>query len=396
MARFLRYCLIAFALLFTLWCTAAPAWGFTYENPAEAAFTKTHFELVFPQISLQGHNNLFSLRDLDLVPDNPDLEKELLARLEDKNFEAELNAKLRTGLTIGRFSLHFTPFTIGSAQMDYGIPKLLLLKTEGDSANHDLGGSKLQVLTGASLDFTYGHPITLTSNSQLGVGVTLRYVQGYGLVKAEVDKGIISFNKEENQLDVDVSYRYLGIDDFDNNFQTLFQNPSGTGLLVDLGVAYNYDRLRAGLVLKNMGVIKWRNLRQGSYSWVEAINEDEFDIDFKEDHTETRLSEYSMSLPLVLQAQGSYRLWGNLYWHLGMEKGFTDDWGISSQPCYQTGFEWSPRFLRLAGNISYQDGNLGYDGLFELRLFFIWLHLHLSWEDDGNGVYGLVMTALHF
>ena len=32
----------------------------------------------------------------------------------------------------------------------------------------------------------------------------------------------------------------------------------------------------------------------------------------------------------------------NFYWHLGMEKGFSDGWGISSKPCFQTGWSGVP------------------------------------------------------
>lgn len=40
MARSLRYNLaVVLTIIFTFGCTAVSAWGFTYENPAEAAFS---------------------------------------------------------------------------------------------------------------------------------------------------------------------------------------------------------------------------------------------------------------------------------------------------------------------------------------------------------------------
>ena len=55
MARSLRYNL---AVVLTLFLRSAvlpfPAWGFTYENPAEAAFSQTRFELVLPYVSFRG------------------------------------------------------------------------------------------------------------------------------------------------------------------------------------------------------------------------------------------------------------------------------------------------------------------------------------------------------
>ena len=406
MARSLRYSIVvAFTLIFIICCTAGSAWGFTYDNPAEAAFSNTRFELVLPYISFGGHNNLFTVNDLDLDLDQPGVKADILARLDENDFDTNFATELKAGLTIGRFSLQVRPFASGSAQMDYGLPKLILLETDRTNADHNLVGSKLNALTGTSLDLTYGHPFTLSSNSHLGVGVTLRYVRGYSLVKAEVTRGTVVFNKEDlEKTELDVEYRSLHTEFPDKDptsasqlIQSLFQNPSGTGFLADLGVVYDHDRFRAGLALKNIGVIKWNNLREDSYRCFGEITEDGFDIDFEEQNKETRIPNYSLSLPLVLQAQGSYRLLGNLYWHLGMEKGFADGWGISSKPCYQTGLEWRPRhLLRLAGNLSYQDGALGYDGLVELHLFCFWLNLHLGWVGEGDGVYAAAMTALHF
>lgn len=406
MVRSLRYSIfVALAILLALCCSAVSVWGFAYDNPAEAAFSQTRFELVLPYVSFRGHNNLFTVDHLNLDLDQPSVKNQLLARLDGDDFKADLAAELKTGLTIGRFSLQLRPFVAGSTRMNYGIPKLMLVEIEEATGYYDLAGSNLNVLAGASLDFTYGHPFTLANDAQLGVGFTLRYVQGYNMSKAEITKGTIYFNEDElEKTTVDLAYRLVTTEHAANGelsiaqlTENLFQEPSGSGILADIGVVYNYDRLRAGLVLKNIGTIKWTNLRQSSYYRYEEINEDDFDLGFVEEHTEASLSEYTLSLPLVLQAHGSYRLVGDLYWHLGMEKGFADGWGISSKPYYQTGLEWDPsHLLRLAGNLSYHDGILGYGGLVELRLFFFWLNLQLGWSGEGDGVYAAAMAALHF
>lgn len=421
MARSLRYNLaVVLTIIFTFGCTAVSAWGFTYENPAEAAFSQTRFELVLPYVSFRGHNNLFTVNHLELDLSESSVKEDLLARLDGKDFNADFATEFGTGLTIGRFSLQYRPFVFGSARLNYGLPKIIIMGTEGAMGEHNLAGSELNVLAGNSFDFTYGHPFTLSRNSQLGVGVTLRYIQGFSMGKAKITKGTVAFYEDDwKETEMDVEYHYLYTDQLQNLeanspselFQALFQKPSGTGFLVDLGVAYDYDRLHAGLALKNIGVIKWRNLREGSHRVQKKNIDDDFfddffddfdDFDddpefFEEEKNEVRLANYSLSLPLVLQLQGSYRLPLNFYWHLGMEKGFSDGWGISSKPCFQTGLEWRPRhLLRLAGNLSYQDGTLGYDGLVELRLFFFWLNLHLGWVGEGEGAYVGAMTALHF
>ena len=82
---------------------------------------------------------------------------------------------------------------------------------------HNLAGSELNVLAGNSFDFTHGHPFTLSRNSQLGVGVTLRYIQGFSMGKAKITKGTVAFYEDDwNETEMDVEYHYLYTDQLQN------------------------------------------------------------------------------------------------------------------------------------------------------------------------------------
>lgn len=410
MRKLLRYGLVvSFLALFVLYCISAPAWGYVYDNPAEAAFSQTNFEFVFPYIFFSGQNNLLSINTLNKDFGHPDTKKELLAQLEEEPFILDFSSQLKAGLTIGRFSLHLRPFFTGSMRLPYGFSKYALLEPEEIKGYNDLSGTRMNGLTGISFDFNYGHPFPLTEDSELGVGVTFRYVQGYALADWEITDGKTYYDQDAlERTMLELNERYLYTDNIrktDGELANLFANPPGSGFLTDLGVVYNRDRLRAGLALKNIGVIKWKDVVQGTRYLREELGAPSGDsgesgilgLISEECEEETVLPEYSLHLPPVLQVQGSYRLVDTLYYHLGMETGLADGWGISSKPSFHTGLEWRPRhLLRLAGGIGYHDGTFSYDGLLELRLFFLWLNLHLGWVGQGEGVHLAAMTALHF
>ncbi|HBL35940.1 MAG TPA: hypothetical protein DDZ55_03930, partial [Firmicutes bacterium] len=191
-------------------------------------------------------------------------------------------------------------------------------------------------------------------------------------------------------------------DDEDGNLDVgaLFQSPPGSGVLVDLGVAYEKDRLHAGLALKNIGALTWRKICQETFSYEGAVDTGPDGAEFSEGEPvtdETVLYNYTMSIPIVLQIQGSYQVFKNVYWHLGMETGFGDGWGISSSPCFQTGMEWRPQHLvRLAGDLAYHNRHLNYQALCELRLFCLWTCFQVGWIHDLGGLNGSAMLALHF
>ena len=270
-----------------------------------------------------------------------------------------------------------------------------------------MAGTKVNGLAGVSLDFKYGRPIRLDRHSELGVGVTLRYVKGLTMANSEVTSGYLTSFDQEGKSKVKLDGRSQiaqppGSNGNDFSFGDFFSASAGSGFLADLGVAYSRDPWRAGLVLKNIGAITWKNVEQRTYSYDGTVTTGPDGPEFNKDQSQsteevTVLSSYKTSLPLVLQAQGSYRFLGSFYGHLGIETGLGDGWGISSSPRLWTSLEWKPRrLIRMAGGISYQERHLNYNALLELRLFCLWLNLKLDWMHDFGGLNASTMLALHF
>ena len=390
---------------------AAPVYGFNYDNPAEEAFSKTRFELLFPELAFGADNNLFNLGNLNIDLTEPGVKTDFLAQLGKGSFTADFSSQLRAGLTIGRFSVHLRPWATGSLRLAPGIPELIFdgygPEEDGTTKIYKLEGTKENGLVALSLDFKYGHPIELPNDAELGVGLTFRYIQGLAMFDSELTNGTLTVDRlGDCTIKTIGRNRYTELpgleNDEDGNLDVgaLFQSPPGSGVLVDLGVAYEKDRLHAGLALKNIGALTWRKICQETFSYEGAVDTGPDGAEFSEGEPvtdETVLYNYTMSIPIVLQIQGSYQVFKNVYWHLGMETGFGDGWGISSSPCFQTGMEWRPQHLvRLAGDLAYHNRHLNYQALCELRLFCLWTCFQVGWIHDLGGLNGSAMLALHF
>lgn len=403
---------VAFSLLLTLIMIlldpAVPASGFYYDNPGEEAFSKTKFELLLPDVTFGAKNNLFSLENINIDLTRPGAKDKFLGQMSKGYFKTDLYSQLKAGLTIGRFSLHLRPWASGSFRLAPGISELVFVgygpEKNGAPKTYNLTGSKLNGLAAYSLDLKYGHPIPLSADSTLGVGATFRYVQGLAMFHSEVKSGALTVDEMgDNTFNLKGEYLYAtppGSDGEEFTFGDLLSNPPGKGFLLDLGVVYDEDPFRAGLVLKNIGFLKWQNVEEGIIEGGGKVKTGPEGPEFFEEEKvseEKTLTNYTMTVPIVLQLQGSYRFFKNLYWHLGMETGLSDGWGISASPCLQTGLEWRPRHLiRLAGDLAYHDRHFNYQALLELRLLCFWFRFQLGWVDQFSGVNAAGMFALHF
>ncbi|HHW12445.1 MAG TPA: hypothetical protein GXX33_05525 [Firmicutes bacterium] len=403
------YGLILFILVVTglLAVSAAPARGFTYDNPAEEAFTKTHFELLLPEMAVGAKNNLFTLSNINIDLTNPGTKADFLGQMSGGQFKADFTSQLKTGLTIGRFSAYLRPFATGSLRLASGLPELVLVgygsHDNGTNKVYNLAGTKANSLAGVALDFKYGHPVKLADGSTLGIGVTFHYIKGLAMFDAEITSGTLTVDQiGDSTIRTKGQCYYVDLPVAENgaDLGSFFTNTPGSGFLLDLGVAYERDRIHAGLVLKNIGALKWRTVNQASISYEGAVETGPEGTEFLGDDPVTEektISDYTMGLPLVLQIHGSYQLYKSLYWNVGMETGFADGWGISSVPCLQTGLEWRPgRWIRLAADISYHDRHFNYNTLLELQLFFLWTRFQLGWTHEMGGLNAAAMLALHF
>lgn len=408
----LRKGVICFSLfltfLFCLGSSSGPVYGFSYDNPGEEAFSKTKFELIFPEITLEVKNNLFSLENINIDLTRPGAKDKFLGQMAKGHFKSDLYSQLKAGLTIGRFSFHLRPWTTGSFRLAPGIPELIFVgygpESDGSPKTYDLTGTKLNGLAALSYDFKYGHPIPLAADSALGVGVTFRYVQGLAMYHSEVSSGTLVVDElGDSTFKAKGKYLYTDFPASDTEeftFGDLLANSPGHGFLFDLGVVYDQDPYRAGLVLKNIGFLKWKTVQQGTFEGRGGIKTGPEGTEFfsADKHSEEKtITNYTMTVPFVLQLHGSYRFLKNLYWHAGIETGLADGWGISAAPCLQTGLEWRPRHLiRLAGDVAYHDRHLNYQALLELKLLCLWLRFQMGWVDQFRGANAAGAFILHF
>lgn len=397
-----------FVFTFSLISSARPVYGFYYDNPGEEAFSQIKFELTFPEVSFGAKNNLFRLENINSDLTRPGAKTKFLGEMADGSYKADFLSQLKAGLTVGRFSFQLRPWTAGSLRLAPGVPELIFVgygpEENGTPKSYQLAGTKINELTAYSLDFKYGHPVPLNNGSTLGVGVTLRYVQGLAMGHTEIKNGTLEVDAlGESTFHVKGKYVYTELPGSARekfSFGDLFSNPQGSGVLLDLGLVYRQDPFSAGFALKNIGALKWKSVHQATYEGEGEIRCGPDGSEFYENtivNEEKILTNYTMTLPIVLQLHGSYRFYKNLYWHLGMETGFSDGWGISASPCLQMGLEWRPRrLIRLAGDLAYHEQHLNYQALLELKLLCFWLRFQAGWVDQFHGFNAAGMFALHF
>lgn len=383
------------------------------DNPAEATFAGTRFELLLlPEITLSAGNNLWNLDyiDADFTGAAGEAEKKkFLNQIKGTGFQGQFNSGARTGITIGRFSAHLHPWVSGSFNLGEALPVLLFdgLKAESEYSLSNLG---VNGLAAAALDLSYAlRPLKLKNDASLGVGMTLRYLHGLAVAHAIIEEGKIVTNEYgESSYDITEAIFLQGAL-FDEEEYPDF---SGQGIFFDLGAVYRQDRWQAGLVLRNIGSMSWHGVEGKRLA--EPLTGDiitggpegpefAFDEDEELEYEAEDFNSYTHSLPLVLQVHGSYQVLRSLAVSAGLEKAMAGGWGYSSSPRLWTGVDWRPfRPLRLSGTIARQHAAWHYDTLLQLRLWALWFNFQFSWSGTGfspekaNGLAISLSTALHF
>ncbi len=381
------------------------------DNPAEAAFAGTKFELMLlPEITLSAGNNLFNLKylDADFTGSTGEAEKEkFLNQIKGTGFQGEFNSGARLGFAIGRFSIHFHPWVSGSFNLGEALPVLIFdgLKAESEYSLSNLGATGLAA---AAVDLNYAFGLRFKNDATLGIGTTLRYLHGLGVAYATIEEGKIVTNKYgESSYDISKA-TFLHGTAYDQNKYPDFR---GQGFFVDLGAIYRQNRWQAGLALKNIGSMSWQGI--DGKQLAEPLKGDiitggpegpKFAFDKENfEYKSEKFNSYTHSLPLVLQVHGSYQVLRSLAVSAGLEKAMEDGWGYSSNPRLWAGMDWRPfRLLRLSGTVARQQEAWYYDALFQLRLWALWLNLQLSWggtgfsPDEANGLMASLSMFLHF
>lgn len=382
------------------------------DNPAEAAFAGTKFELtLLPEFTINVGNNLWNLKyaDADFTGAAGEAEKKkFLNQIKGTGFLGQFNAGARVGMTIGRFSVHLHPWISGSLNLGEALPFLIFdgLKADSEYSLTNLGANSLAA---AALDLNYAfRPFTLKNDASLGVAMTLRYLNGLAVGYAAIEDGKILTNEYgEASYEIGKAVFLHGTAYNEEEYPGF----SGQGIFFDLGAIYRQDRWQAGLAVRNLGSMSWRGVegkRLAEPLTGEIITGGpegpEFGFDEEEfEYSSEDFSSYTHSLPLVLQVHGSYQVLRSLAISGGLEKAMANGWGYSSSPRLWAGVDWRPfRLLRLNGTVARQQAAWHYNALLQLRLWALWLNFQLNWGgtgfsvDEANRLMISFSTLLHF
>jgi hypothetical protein len=383
--------LCCFSLIFMI---PSIALGLGLENPADNAGEPTHFEIVFPELSLQLENNLVNVDFLTADMTTTAKKNYYLSRKEGQTFKLNYNLDFGVAeMTIGDLTLHAGLWGGSSLNLSNGFTKLIFY---GYSPNekYNFNGTLGSALSALSCDLTYARTIPLEIND-LQVGATFRLLEGIALYSGEVTDGAITTN-EWGQAQYNFKVRSYGTGTENSDFSF-----SGQGCLVDLGANYVVDKWKFGLALKNLGPpMEWTGIDVRSEQYEGDITE----IGQTENTeptitTDERInSDYSVSIPVVLEAGATYSFTKNLDLKMGLRSAFSDGFGYSRTLRILGDADWTPLpFIHLAGEVYFQGAQMGANTLSELRLGPIWMSLEFGWTGGlipGNSTSGVNMALL--
>ncbi|HEX3044726.1 MAG TPA: DUF5723 family protein [Bacillota bacterium] len=373
--------------------------GLGLENPADNAGEPTHFEIVFPELSLQADNNLFNLDFLNADMTTEAKKNSFLGRMEGQTFKSNFNLDLGTEMTIGDLTLHVGLWGGGSINLSSGFNKLLFYGYE-PSQTYKFTGTLASSLSALSCDLTYARSIPLEIND-LQVGATFRLLEGFAVYSGEVTNGEVTTN-------------FWGQSDYKFNVRSYGTNPdnlesgdfSGQGCLVDLGANYIMDKWKIGLALKNLGpAMEWTGIDVKDEQYTGSI--DEIGSTETPEPTTTTTNktnvDYSVKIPVVLEAGATYSLNPKLDLKAGLRTAFSDGFGYSRTLRLLGDVDWRPFWLmHLAGEVYFQGAQMGASTLTELRLGPLWMSLGVGWTGGlipGNSTTGVDMSLsgrIHF
>ncbi len=366
--------------------------GFGLENPADLAGEDTKFELVFPELTFQVENNLLNIEFLNADMTTESAKRYFLGRMESGVFKTNNQFDLGTRIAIGKFTFHTGLWARSSLNIMNGFTELFFYGYE-PAKNYNLNGTRADALLALSCELSYARYIPLEIN-ELQVGATLRLLEGMALYYSEVTDSVITTN-EWGQA----HYKF-NVTGYQTSSENGFQ---GQGLLVDLGANYLMDQWKFGAVLKNLGPeMTWNNVDIVNNQYEGEFTGVEDEIQSTDSNTESNKN-HTIRIPVALELGAVYNLNKNLSFTMGLGKAFNDGWGYSTTPRLIGGVDWKPlKFLRLAGQLSYQGTQIGIDTLTQLRIFAFWVNFELGWngglliDNNTSGMRASLSTRLHF
>jgi hypothetical protein len=147
----------------------------------------------------------------------------------------------------GRFGVQVATAAHLAGDIAAGAAELLLFGNAGrtgEAVDIALDGSSFDVVVASTAGFSYAHPIVRERERSLSLGATIKYTVGHLMVTA-VDLGS---ETTADPLGIQVEFPIVETD----TRSSLAGGERGSGVGLDLGVAWREGRFLAGLVVKNV------------------------------------------------------------------------------------------------------------------------------------------------
>ncbi len=243
---------------------------------------------------------LFPLDDGSLATfAHPDVDSEKFIKSLNKNNSISQNLSL----SLLGFGFHgfggYNTFDLSIREkVTLNLPRSLFefLVGEGDNSSYQMGGTSIDLNSWAELSFGHSHRI----NDNLVIGAKVKYLVGAANVNVAIDKMDFVSNSSNLMLDINAvgSAAITGmpmIGKFDDLSFDEFNLDGGlnTGLGIDLGATYQWEKFNFSLAITDLGYIKWNSASTTSLG--DSINFTGFtgiDFDDFEGSTEDQMDKF--------------------------------------------------------------------------------------------------------
>ncbi len=250
-------------------------------NPALLAISQPNqhwFELTAPSVNLGLGNNFLSLNSLvNLLPNakgqaaslSQNAVSSLLAGLPTSGWQIALDSGARAAIASPPLATSVMLETDADMQ-GVGIPHdLVQLLLEGNTGTPQvdisaLDGATVAAIASAGISHAIALPHFLGKESALGV--TVKYLQGLAYGTVTNATGSLATTDPLGEVSASASLEYQAA--YPSSLSNLLS--TGSGVAVDLGFVNQLDdQLRWGLMMGNLGYIKWNHIQDR----IESVNQ---------------------------------------------------------------------------------------------------------------------------
>lgn len=302
-------------------------------NPANIGLSEyRQFGLEIAGVGVEISNNSFTLDDYNnytgaiLTDEDKSI---ILGKIPDEGLKIKADIEASAlSLSLGRFVVSINGFA--ATETNLGKDALeLFLQGNGLNDTFSLDGMFSEAVAYASAGLSYGLPVYQIGNRQLSVGLTAKYIRGFGYEKVtELRGGVVTL-----------------VTGFQGEGTMIAQTATGgSGYAVDLGAALRISNdYTAGISIKNfLSSITWdQDTEEHGYHFqFDTMTVDNWDdsIVVSDDYS-VAIPSFRSTLPSIMRL-GIANTSGKLLWAVDWEQGFRQAAGASTKPRLSFGVQY--------------------------------------------------------